>query len=114
MIAAKAKARESERKRGYNDGEGQRGKTSSKPTKSVRKELSDIANVAEETIHRAKVIAEKAPEPVKAALRAGTTTINRESETRTFHPLGSHHLPARLPLSQIEPHHSTHPPNCSP
>jgi len=42
------------------------------------REMAKATRVAPATIAKVKVIEAHAPEPVKAALRAGTTTINRE------------------------------------
>lgn len=44
----------------------------------TQKELAKSAGVSHDTIHKAKVIAEKAPEETKAKLRKGETTINAE------------------------------------
>lgn len=44
----------------------------------TKKSLAAAAGVSHDTIHKAKVIAAKAPEPVKAKLRRGETTIHKE------------------------------------
>jgi hypothetical protein len=41
-------------------------------------QLGKIAGLGEKNIYKARIIADTASEPVKAALRAGTTTINKE------------------------------------
>jgi len=42
----------------------------------TRAEIAAVAGVSHDTIHKAKVIAAKAPEPVKAKLRTGEISIN--------------------------------------
>lgn len=49
---------------------------SAKAPVDTRKEIAKVAGVSHDTIHKAKKIAEKAPEPVKEKLRKGETTIN--------------------------------------
>ena len=55
-------------------------KAASQPPAPVntRQAVASAAGVSHDTIHKAKVIAEKAPESVKEKLRAGDTTIHRE------------------------------------
>lgn len=43
----------------------------------TQKELARVAGVSHDTIHKAKVISEKAPEPVKEQLRRGEVSINK-------------------------------------
>ncbi len=75
LIAAKAKAKEkSHTKEGY--------QKSANPVHTA-KELAAAAGVSHDTIHKARVIAERAPEPVKEALRRGDTSINHEYEALT-------------------------------
>ena len=54
--------------------------TSAEPVaeKETRNQIARLANVSHDTIAKAKVIHEKAPEDVKAKLRTGETTINAE------------------------------------
>lgn len=49
---------------------------SAKAAIDTRKEVAKVAGVSHDTIHKAKKITEKAPEPVKEKLRKGETTIN--------------------------------------
>lgn len=48
---------------------------SDKPV-DTKTELARVAGISHDTIHKAKKIAEKAPEPIKEKLRKGETTIN--------------------------------------
>ena len=50
----------------------------SPPKVHTFKEVAKAAGVSHDTIHKAKVIAAKAPEKVKEQLRSGETTINKE------------------------------------
>lgn len=75
LIAEKAK--ENQR----NHGGTAPGKKKTLSQKSVevidtQKHVAKVAGISHDTIHKAKVVAEKAPEPVKAKLRKGETTIN--------------------------------------
>lgn len=51
----------------------------------TRAELAKAANVSHDTIAKVKVIAEKASEETKAALRSGETSINAEYKKLTVH-----------------------------
>jgi len=75
LIAAKAK--ENERIRKGNQPGATIQKSGNLPIGTDR-ELAKAAGVSHDTIHKAAVIAEKAPEEVKERLRAGETSINRE------------------------------------
>ena len=80
-----AKAKENKRAAGGDHGNQHTGgrvpvfPTSGKPAPiHTDAELAKTAGVAKDTIHKAKVIAARATEPIKEKLRRGETTINRE------------------------------------
>jgi N6-adenosine-specific RNA methylase IME4 len=59
-------------------GRGKKGCQNSDNLKvDTKKEIAKAAQVSHDTVAKAKVIKEKAPEPVKAQLRNGETTINK-------------------------------------
>lgn len=70
LLAAKAK----ERQRGGRGGMLLQNSGQAKGT--TEKDIAKVAGVSHDTIHKAKVIAAKAPEPVKEQLRRGETSIN--------------------------------------
>lgn len=72
LIAGRAK--ENQRQ---SQGRGQKGPQNSANLKTdTREEIAKVAGVSHDTIDKAKVITENAPEEVKAQLRSGETTIN--------------------------------------
>jgi hypothetical protein len=75
-LAAAAKASyESRRKRMPG---GSYPEPSKKPAVHTDKVLAQVARVGHGTMAQTRVLVREAPEPIKAALRAGETTINRE------------------------------------
>jgi hypothetical protein len=77
LIAAKAKENQKQ-----SLGAGQKGLQKSADLSPVdtREELAKLSGLSHDTIHKAKVIAEKASDPIKEKLRRGETTIHREYE----------------------------------
>lgn len=79
LIAAKAK--ENQRAGGAVGGQspakGLQNSVKASEKVNTQANLATVAGVSHDTIARAKVIAERAPEPVKQALRKGETSINK-------------------------------------
>lgn len=71
-IAEQAKEKETERKTTY-----QKSEKSNLPKHDTTKQLAKLAGVSHDTIHKVEVIAEKAPEETKQALRRGEISINQ-------------------------------------
>lgn len=71
MIAEKAKEQQGTRT-------DLRQKSDKSSPLDTKKELAKVAGVSHDTIHKAAVIEEKAPEEVKERLRKGETSIHRE------------------------------------
>lgn len=89
LIAAKAKANQIEggaigadmTNRGLQNSANPALKPSFREAINTRAEVAKIAGVSHDTIHKAKVIRNEAPEVVKERLREGKTTINAVYET---------------------------------
>lgn len=74
----RAKAKENQRAAGGDKALCQISAKALEPPVHTKMELARIAGTSHNTIHQAKVIAEKADEETKERLRMGQTTINRE------------------------------------
>ena len=78
---------------------------STEPPIKTRVEVAKVAGVSENTIAKAKVIAEEADEPTKAALRRGQTTIHKEFKKikeAKAEERGDAKPPKPKPLTQVQ------------